>query len=341
MKKYLFLIILLLFTIKSNAQLSVYSAYDVYEKYVGQVEDMNPYEIKMYNKWINEGLLNDTVAIAWINAARAQDNLKDAPATLFDYDFYGDDEGYVSFDFTIINSTPKTIKDIKFTFEFKNEDDEIVYDIKTGRQYYSVTFSNIEGRTSSDYYADISKNILNCYKNFSSEGDATNKVTFVNKKATKAILLSCFIRYKDGTNSKKASRFIDGNIIDDGPLEPVFTFLNKITKEEEQKEKNLEESFQDDPEVPHFDGNVNQWIAEHTIYPAEAAKNGVQGKVIVKFEVEEDGSLADIRVVRSVSPELDNEALRVVNNMPKWKPAIVDGVPHKVEMTVPFTFKLE
>lgn len=94
-------------------------------------------------------------------------------------------------------------------------------------------------------------------------------------------------------------------------------------------------------EMPHFNGNVNSWIAQHLQYPATAAKNGIQGRVVVKFAVGKDGSLSHVSVVRSVDPDLDKEAVRLVENMPKWSPGIVDGEPASIWYTLPVTFKLQ
>jgi protein TonB len=67
----------------------------------------------------------------------------------------------------------------------------------------------------------------------------------------------------------------------------------------------------------------------------------VQGKVIVQFVVNKDGTVVDPVVVRSVDPYLDKEALRVINSMPKWKPGKQRGKPVRVRYTVPVTFRLQ
>ena len=73
--------------------------------------------------------------------------------------------------------------------------------------------------------------------------------------------------------------------------------------------------------MPSFP-NVNAWLASHIQYPAVAAENGVQGRVIVKFVVGRDGSVSQAQIVRGVDQSLDREALRVVNSMPKWSPGM-------------------
>lgn len=92
---------------------------------------------------------------------------------------------------------------------------------------------------------------------------------------------------------------------------------------------------------PTFKGDVNSWLSSHITYPAVAAENGVQGKVIVKFVVGRDGSVSQAQVLRGVDPALDREALRVVNSMPKWNPGMNNGQAANVWFTLPITFRLQ
>lgn len=93
--------------------------------------------------------------------------------------------------------------------------------------------------------------------------------------------------------------------------------------------------------MPSFKGNVNQWLSTHISYPAVAAENNIQGRVIVKFVVGKDGSVSQAQIVRGVDASLDKEALRVVNSMPKWNPGMNNGQPANVWFTLPITFKLQ
>lgn len=94
-------------------------------------------------------------------------------------------------------------------------------------------------------------------------------------------------------------------------------------------------------QMPSFNGNVNQWLSTHISYPPIAAKNNVQGRVIVKFVVCKDGSISQAKIVRGVDPYLDAEALRVINSMPNWNPGMNNGKPANVWFTLPLTFKLQ
>lgn len=94
-------------------------------------------------------------------------------------------------------------------------------------------------------------------------------------------------------------------------------------------------------QMPSFKGNVNQWLAQNLTYPAVAAENGIEGRVIVKFVVEKDGRVSDVQVVRSVDPALDREAVNTIKRMPKWNPGMNNGQPARVWFTLPVNFKLQ
>lgn len=97
-------------------------------------------------------------------------------------------------------------------------------------------------------------------------------------------------------------------------------------------------------EMPEFPGGMGEclkFLGKNIKYPVEAQKAGVQGKVIVQFVVEKDGNIANPKVVRSIDPDLDGEAIRVISIMPKWKPGMQKGQPVRVKYTVPVTFRLD
>lgn len=97
-------------------------------------------------------------------------------------------------------------------------------------------------------------------------------------------------------------------------------------------------------EMPHFPGGaaaLQAFLSSNTKYPVVAQENSVQGRVIVSFVVERDGSITDVRVVRSVDPSLDREASRVVRSMPRWSPGKQNGSAVRVKYTVPVVFRLQ
>lgn len=99
-------------------------------------------------------------------------------------------------------------------------------------------------------------------------------------------------------------------------------------------------AFLPSEDMPVFPGNVQKWIAKNVNYPVLAAENGIEGKVFIQFVVERDGRVSNIKVVRSVDPSLDKEAMRVISAMPKWKPGKQRGIPVRVSYTLPIAFQL-
>lgn len=97
-------------------------------------------------------------------------------------------------------------------------------------------------------------------------------------------------------------------------------------------------------EMPKYPGGTEAmmaFIGQHLQYPSVSIENGVQGRVVVQFVIEKDGTPTDFKVIRSVDPYLDKEAIRVLSLMPKWTPGRQRGVPVKVRYTVPVTFRLQ
>ena len=109
-------------------------------------------------------------------------------------------------------------------------------------------------------------------------------------------------------------------------------------KEEETKVFDVVE------QMPQFPGGPNalfEYLSKNIKYPVVAEENGIQGRVIVTFVVERDGSITDVKVAKSVDPSLDKEAMRVVKSMPNWIPGKQNGSAVRVKYTVPVTFRLQ
>ena len=94
------------------------------------------------------------------------------------------------------------------------------------------------------------------------------------------------------------------------------------------------------PEFPGGQEALMQFLRQEVKYPKEAFKDGVQGRVVVQFVVEKDGSISEVEVVKKVNEHLDAEAVRVVNAMPKWKPGKQKGENVRVKYTLPISFRL-
>ena len=97
-------------------------------------------------------------------------------------------------------------------------------------------------------------------------------------------------------------------------------------------------------QMPTFPGGQQElmaYLGKNIKYPTIAQENGTQGRVIIQFVVERDGSITDVRVARGVDPYLDKEAVRVVKSMPKWLPGKQNGKAVRVKFTVPVMFRLQ
>jgi len=95
--------------------------------------------------------------------------------------------------------------------------------------------------------------------------------------------------------------------------------------------------------MPQFPGGqiaMLQYLMKNIKYPEQAMKEGIQGRVAVRFIVEKDGSISDVKPVLSVHPLLNKEAVRVVESMPKWTPGKQNGKPVRVRFNLPVMFKL-
>lgn len=95
------------------------------------------------------------------------------------------------------------------------------------------------------------------------------------------------------------------------------------------------------PMYPGGDAALMGYLRDNIKYPTVAAENGVQGRVVVGFVVERDGSITDVNILRGVDPSLDREAMRVVKSMPRWNPGKQNGSAVRVKYQVPVSFRLE
>lgn len=135
---------------------------------------------------------------------------------------------------------------------------------------------------------------------------------------------------------------------------PAFALLlagniscsSETSKKDEVKENTTttEETFMVVEQMPEFPGGIDKlmsFLNSNIRYPKTAYDKNIQGRVVVQFVVEKDGTPTEFKVMRSVDPDLDNEALRVLSEMPKWKPGMQKGQAVRVKYTVPVSFKLQ
>jgi len=132
---------------------------------------------------------------------------------------------------------------------------------------------------------------------------------------------------------------VEGNDEAEGEvLKAKEVVVDEKPKEEETKVFEVVEQM---PQYPGGDAALMQYLSSHIKYPVIAEENGIQGRVVCTFVVERDGSITDVKVVKSVDPSLDKEAVRVLKSMPKWIPGKQNGSTVRVKYTVPVTFRLQ
>lgn len=167
------------------------------------------------------------------------------------------------------------------------------------------------------------------------------KVTFTSKAKPVAV------RFNDlGLDNKYLANYVYVFKKGDNDIYSKKEQNEKESKsKEEQNESESNKIFNGDDvdQQPSFPGGtnaLNTFIVSNLKYPVFAQEKGIQGRVVVKFIVEKDGSISNVEVDRSV-PGLDNEAMRVVKAMPKWIPGQINGKAVKVECSHPFVFRLQ
>ena len=117
----------------------------------------------------------------------------------------------------------------------------------------------------------------------------------------------------------------------------LFSF---VTVKAQDTVKRIFTSVEVEPTFPGGIVEFYRYLQTNVKYPPDARKNRLEGKVFVSFIVEKDGSLTNSAILKGLSTDIDAEALRVVNNSPKWKPGIQNGRPVRVQYSIPLSFKL-
>ena len=152
------------------------------------------------------------------------------------------------------------------------------------------------------------------------------------------------IKTQDQLNeSKTAIGTFDVKGNDDANGE-VLKAKEVIAQPEPPKHEEESKVFDIVEQMPSFPGGpaaLMKFLSENIKYPVVAQENGVQGRVVVAFVVERDGSITDVHIARGVDPSLDKEAVRVVKSMPKWTPGKQNGSAVRVKFNVPVAFRLQ
>lgn len=130
---------------------------------------------------------------------------------------------------------------------------------------------------------------------------------------------------------------------DDATAAQTETFVAPVVEEEEEEEsaQQIFTVVEKQPEFPGGTAELFKYLSKAIMYPVIAQENGIQGRVVCSFVVNRDGSIVDIQVMRGVDPSLDKEAIRVISEMPKWKPGEQRGKPVRVRFILPVQFRLQ
>jgi protein TonB len=122
----------------------------------------------------------------------------------------------------------------------------------------------------------------------------------------------------------------------------LFT-INTTAMAQNKKTSNdkVFEKVEDMPEFPGGEQAMMDFVSKNVVYPKEAQEKGISGRVMVSFIVEKDGSVNEVKIVRGIGGGCDEEAVRVVKAMPKWKPGKEKGKPVRVSYMMPIFFKLQ
>ncbi len=209
------------------------------------------------------------------------------------------------------HETEVQLEAIEEEVEEEQDEEEIVYEIEELEQLVAEeTVMNSEKFTA-----------------YEMEDDAPEQVTKTQDEVATSDVAIGAIDYDQGSNEAEHVLKVNEKVVDEVP--PAV---------EETKVFDVVEQM---PSFKGGDAALMEWLSKNIKYPVVAEENGIQGRVVATFVVERDGSITDVKIVKSVDPSLDKEAVRVLKSMPKWIPGRQNGQPVRVKYTVPVTFRLQ
>ena len=208
------------------------------------------------------------------------------------------------------HETEVTLEQIEEEAE-EQEEEEVVYEVEELEQLVAEeTVMNSEKFTA-----------------YEMEDDAPDQVTKTQDEVAQSDVAIGAIDYDQGSDEAEHVLKVNEKVVDEVP--PAV---------EETKVFDVVEQM---PQYKGGDQALMDYLNKSIKYPVIAEENGIQGRVVCTFVVERDGSITDVKVVRSVDPSLDKEAVRVLKAMPKWIPGKQNGSAVRVKFTLPVTFKLQ
>jgi protein TonB len=148
------------------------------------------------------------------------------------------------------------------------------------------------------------------------------------------------MKTQDDLTESKAAISIATVAGTEGGIDIAELDKHKVIVQEEKKPE-IYTHVEEMPQFPGGDTELMKWLTSNLQYPVIAAEQGIQGRVTLRFVVKPDGSVDDVQIQKSLDPNCDKEALRVVKKMPKWIPGRQNGNPVYVYYSLPVTFRLQ
>ena len=208
------------------------------------------------------------------------------------------------------HETEVTLEQVEEEAE-EQEEEEIVYEVQPEEQLVAEeTVMNSEKFTA-----------------YEMEDDAPEQVTKTQDEVAQSDVAIGAIDYNEGSDEAEHVLKVNEKVVDEVPPAVEETKIFEVVEQM--------------PSFPGGDAALMQFLSKNIKDPVVAEENGIQGRVIATFVVERDGSITDVKVVKSVDPSLDKEAIRVLKSMPKWIPGKQNGSAVRVKYTVPVTFRLQ
>lgn len=235
---------------------------------------------------------------------------------------------------TVTKPSPNLVND--FNKKIKNH---YFFNNKSNKNEWDIVFkpANTEGKGGGNIVIPISKLGLSFSYNITANGSIYIKIDNVKMKEEKitwqtnpdgVILEDLFFQLQ--SDSLKYDELVNWNPNEESEIVPT-TNDNEVKDIDRVDEK---------PSFPGGESAMKSYLNSNVNYPVVAQENGVQGRVIVQFIIEKDGSISDVKVASGVDLSLDKEAIRVVKAMPKWNPGKLKGIAVRVKNEVPVVFAL-
>lgn len=225
---------------------------------------------------------------------------------------------------TVTKPSPNLVND--FNKKFINH---YFFNNKSNNNEWDIVFTpaNTEGKGCGNIVIPISEQGLAFSYNITANGSIYIKVDSINMNEEK-------ITWQ--TNP-------DGVILEDMffQLQSDSLKYNELVNWKQENIYKIFDTVDEEPSFPGGESAMKSYLNSNVNYPDVAQENGVQGRVIVESIIEKDGSMSNVKVIRSVDPSLDREAMRVVKAMPKWTPAKLKGIPVRTRCTTPVVFRLQ